>query len=80
MSKGLFLRESSGLVRQMDARHSFSKVFVFINPLSVYYTLLYAPALPSASWSIGIIPPVVLALPVFLGYLSLSEYVPRSSG
>ncbi|MUM64920.1 amino acid permease [Acidianus infernus] len=80
MSKGLFIRESSGLVRQMDARHSFSKVFVFINPLSVYYTLLYAPALPSASWSIGIILPVILALPVFLVYLFLSEYVPRSSG
>ena len=80
MSKGIFVRESSGLVRQMDSKHSFSKVFVFINPLSVYYTLLYAPALPAASWSIGIILPVILAIPVFLVYLFLSEYIPRSSG
>ncbi len=79
-SKGIFIRESSGLVRQMGAKHAFSKVLALIVPISLYYTLIYSPSLPAANWFIGIAIAPVIALPIFLTYLKLAEYIPRSSG
>lgn len=78
--KRVFIRESSGLVRQMTARHAFAKVLALIAPISVYYTLTYSPTLPAANWTIGIVLPAILALPIFLTYLKLAEHIPRSSG
>ncbi|EZQ12276.1 hypothetical protein CM19_00025 [Candidatus Acidianus copahuensis] len=78
--KGLFIRESSGLIREMGAKHSFGKVLALIVPISAYYTLIYSPALPSANWNIGIVIAAILALPIFFTYLKLAEYIPRSSG
>jgi amino acid transporter len=80
MSKKLFIRESSGLVRQMGAKHAFAKVLALIVPISLYYTLIYSPSIPAANWFIGIIIAPILALPIFLTYLKLAEYIPRSSG
>ena len=77
MSKKLFIRESSGLVRQMSAKHAFAKVIV---PISLYCTLIYSPAIPAANWYIGIAIAPIMALPIFLVYLKLAEYIPRSSG
>ena len=78
--KKLFIRESSGLVRQMGARHSFAKVLALIVPISVYYTLIYSPSTPAANWFIGLAIAPIMALPIFLVYLKLAEYIPRSSG
>ncbi|BBG25158.1 hypothetical protein IC006_2493 [Sulfuracidifex tepidarius] len=80
MSKKVFIRESSGLVRQMGSKHAFAKVLALIVPISLYYTLVYSPALPAASWYVGIIISPLLALPIFMTYLKLAEYIPRSSG
>ncbi|BCU71592.1 APC family permease [Stygiolobus caldivivus] len=82
MSQGkkLFIRESSGLVRQMGAKHAFAKVLALIVPISLYYTLIYSPAIPAANWYIGITIAPIIALPIFLVYLKLAEYIPRSSG
>lgn len=82
MSQGkkLFIRESSGLVRQMGAKHAFAKVLALIVPISLYYTLIYSPAIPAANWYIGIAIAPIMALPIFLVYLKLAEYIPRSSG
>jgi hypothetical protein len=41
MSKKVFIRESSGLVRQMGSKHAFAKVLALIVPISLYYTLIY---------------------------------------
>ncbi|MEJ2777202.1 APC family permease [Sulfolobaceae archaeon RB850M] len=78
--KKLFIRESSGLVRQMGAKHAFAKVLALIVPISLYYTLIYSPAIPAANWYIGITVAPLMALPIFLVYLKLAEYIPRSSG
>jgi len=80
MSKKVFIRESSGLVRQMGSKHAFAKVLALIVPISLYYTLIYSPALHAANWYIGILISPVIALPIFLTYLKLAEYIPRSSG
>jgi hypothetical protein len=79
MFKRLFIRESSGLVRQMGAKHAFAKVLALIAPVSVYYTLIYSPSVPAANWTIGIILAPLLALPIFLTYLKLAEYIPRET-
>ncbi|QIW23967.1 APC family permease [Sulfolobus sp. S-194] len=78
--KKIFIRESSGLVRQMSSRHAFAKVLAMIVPISVYYTMVYSPALPGANWTLGIILASIVALPIFLTYLKLAEHIPRSSG
>ncbi|BFH74045.1 APC family permease [Sulfurisphaera javensis] len=78
--KKIFIRESSGLVRQMSSRHAFAKVLAMIVPISVYYTMVYSPALPGADWSLGIVLAAIVALPIFLTYLKLAEHIPRSSG
>ncbi len=80
MSKKVFIRESSGLVRQMGSKHAFAKVLALIVPISLYYTLIYSPALPAANWYVGIVIAPLLALPIFMTYLKLAEYIPRSSG
>ncbi len=78
--KRIFIRESSGLIRQMGAKHAFAKVLALIVPISLYYTLIYSPSIPAANWFIGIIIAPIMALPIFLTYLKLAEYIPRSSG
>uniref|UniRef100_A0A2U9ILF5 APC family permease n=1 Tax=Acidianus sulfidivorans JP7 TaxID=619593 RepID=A0A2U9ILF5_9CREN len=79
-SKKIFIRESSGLVRQMSSKHAFAKVLALIVPISAYYTLVYSPALPAADWTLGIFIAAIIALPVFMTYLKLAEHIPRSSG
>jgi len=79
-SKKIFVRESSGLIRELNAKDAFARVFGVIVPISVYYTLLYSPTLPAASWNIGVILAAILAIPVLFVYLKLAEHIPRSGG
>jgi len=79
-NKKKFIRESSGLVRELNARDSFAKVLGVIVPISAYYTLVYSPALPAASWNLGIFIAAILALPILFVYLKLAEHIPRSGG
>ncbi|MFP3203148.1 MAG: amino acid permease [Sulfolobus sp.] len=83
MSKNnkIFIRESSGLVRQFGILDAAGKVMNIMLPLAAFYTLLYAPGIPGAdNFGLSALIGVLFAIPPFYIYLRLSELIPRSSG
>ncbi len=79
--KNVFIRESSGLVKQFGAKDAAGKILTLVLPLAAYYTLLYAPGVPGAdNFGISALVGILFAIPPFYMYLRMSELIPRSSG
>lgn len=79
--KKTFVRESSGLIREIDAKDAFSMNFSYLGPAAgVAYPLTFAVALAGASWIISGVIAALLMLPVAIMYYYLSKIIPRSAG
>jgi amino acid transporter len=79
--KRTFVRESSGLIREIDAKDAFSMNFSYLGPAAgVAYTLTFAVALVGASWIISGVIAALLMFPVAIMYYYLSRIIPRSAG
>ncbi len=79
--KNVFIRESSGLVKQFGMMDAAGKVANVMLPLAAFYTLLWAPTIPGANnFGIAAIIASFFAIPPLFVYMRLSELIPRSSG
>ncbi|MBB5255141.1 amino acid permease [Sulfurisphaera ohwakuensis] len=77
----IFVRESSGLIKQFGMFDAAGKVMNVMLPLAAYYTLLYSPGVPGANnFGLSALIGFLFAIPPFYIYLRLSELIPRSSG
>ncbi|MUN29038.1 APC family permease [Sulfuracidifex metallicus] len=76
-----FVRESSGLIREISATDAFSMNFSYLGPAGgVAYPLTFAPLLIGASWLLAGIVGAVMMFPVLMMYYFLSKLIPRSAG
>ncbi|BBG27783.1 hypothetical protein IC007_2337 [Sulfuracidifex tepidarius] len=76
-----FVRESSGLIREISATDAFSMNFSYLGPAGgVAYPLTFAPLLIGASWLIAGVVGALMMFPVLLMYYFLSKLIPRSAG
>jgi len=78
--KRTFVRESSGLIREIDAKDAFSMNFSYLGPAAgVAYPLTLAVALVGASWIISGVIAALLMFPMAIMYYCLSRIIPRSA-
>ncbi len=76
-----FVRESSGLIREISASDAFSMNFSYLGPAGgVAYPLTFAPLLLGASWLLAGVLGAVIMFPVLIMYYFLSKLIPRSAG
>jgi len=76
-----FVRESSGLIREISATDAFSMNFSYLGPAGgVAYPLTFAPLLIGASWLLAGIVGAIMMFPVLMMYYFLSKLIPRSAG
>jgi len=76
-----FLRQSTGLVKELGAFDAFSLNFSFIGPAAgLSYPLFVASTIAGASWILSAILGAILVLPLLLNYYLLSYHIPRSAG
>ena len=81
MQKKAFVRESSGLIREIDAKDAFSMNFSYLGPAAgVAYPLSFAAVLIGASWILSGILAALIMVPVAIMYYYLSRLIPRSAG
>lgn len=79
--KKLFVRESSGLIRDISAKDAFSMNFAYLGPAAgVAYPLGFAVALLGSNWVLAIVLGSILMFPVALLYYKLASIMPRSAG
>ena len=79
--KKVFVRESSGLVREIDAKDAFSMNFSYLGPAAgVAYPLSFAAVLAGANWLLSGILAAIIMAPVAVMYYYLSRLIPRSAG
>ncbi|MCI2415168.1 MAG: hypothetical protein MPF33_08025 [Candidatus Aramenus sp.] len=75
-----FLRESTGLIREMGPLDAFALNFSFIGPAAgISYPLFVASFLPGANWILALLIGALLSLPLLFNYYFLSLKLPRSS-
>nr|MCL7344916.1 hypothetical protein [Candidatus Aramenus sulfurataquae] len=75
-----FLRESTGLIKEMGPLDAFALNFSFIGPAAgISYPLFVASFLPGANWILALLIGAVLSLPLLFNYYFLSLKLPRSS-
>jgi len=80
-SKKIFVRESSGLIRDIGALDAFSMNFAYLGPAAgVAYPLTFAIALLGSNWLLATVLGAVLMFPVALLYYKLAGLIPRSAG
>jgi amino acid transporter len=79
--KKLFVRESSGLIRDISAKDAFSMNFAYLGPAAgVAYPLSFAVALLGSNWVLAVALGAILMFPVALLYYKLASIMPRSAG
>lgn len=79
--KKIFVRESSGLIRDIGALDAFSMNFAYLGPAAgVAYPLTFAVALLGSNWLLATVLGAVLMFPVALLYYKLAGLIPRSAG
>jgi len=80
-SKKIFVRESSGLIRDIGALDAFSMNFAYLGPAAgVAYPLTFAIDLLGSNWLLATVLGAVLMFPVALLYYKLAGLIPRSAG
>jgi amino acid transporter len=81
MSAKPFVRESTGLVKEIGALDAFSMNFSYLGPAAgITYPLIFAPYLAGADWTLATALGALVMAPVVLMYFYLSRLIPRSAG
>ncbi|BCU71590.1 APC family permease [Stygiolobus caldivivus] len=79
--KKVFVRESSGLIREIGALDAFSMNFAYLGPAAgVAYPLTFAVVLLGSNWILATVLGAVLMFPVAILYYKLAWVMPRSAG
>lgn len=79
-SNNLFIRNSSGMTKDLTAKDTFSLNFLYLGPASgIAYALTFAFFFPNANWLLSTLLGVLLAAPIVFMYYYIGIMMPRTA-